>query len=62
MIKASGQIRPEGVKFFEDFSKRTLEERRQNIPELKLEKRTKGIFDHGQTGDSSRQQSERKYT
>ena len=41
VIKAARQIRPEGIKFFEDFSKRTLERRRQNIPEL-IKARKKG--------------------
>ena len=41
MIKAAKQIRPKGIKFYEDFSKRTLERRRQNIPEL-IKARKKG--------------------
>ena len=43
VIQAARQIRPEGIKFFEDFSKRTLEQRRQKIPELIKERRRQKI-------------------
>ena len=35
------QIRPEGIKFLEDFSKRTLQRKRHNIPDL-IKARKKG--------------------
>ena len=33
-LRAARRIRPEGMKFFEDFSKRTLDRRKENMPEL----------------------------
>ena len=41
VVRAARRIRPEGMKFFEDFFKRTLDRRKENIPEL-IKKRKEG--------------------
>ena len=40
-MQAARRIRPDGMKFFEDFSKRTLDRRKEMIPEL-IKKRKEG--------------------
>ena len=34
VVRAARRIRPEGMQIFEDSSKRTLDRRKENIPEL----------------------------
>ena len=41
VVRAARRIRPEAMQFFEDFSKRTLGRRKENIPEL-IKKRKEG--------------------
>ena len=41
VVRAARRIKPDGLKFFEDFSKKTLERRREKIPEL-IRKRKEG--------------------
>ena len=45
VVKAARQIRPMGLKFFEDFSQRTLQRRKERIPDLiKARKQGKKAF------------------
>ena len=41
VVRAARRIKPDGLDFFEDFSKKTLERRREKIPEL-IRKRKEG--------------------
>ena len=41
VVQAARRIRPDGMKFFEDFSKRTLDRRKEMIPKL-IKKRKEG--------------------
>ena len=41
VVRAARRIKPDGLKFFENFSKKTLERRREKIPEL-IKKERKG--------------------
>ena len=40
-MQAARRIRPDGMKFFKDFSKRTLDRRKEMIPKL-IKKRKEG--------------------
>ena len=45
VVKAARQIRPKGLKFFKDFSTRTLQRRKERIPDLiKARKQGKKAF------------------
>ena len=41
VVRAARRIRPKGMQFFEDFPKRSLDRRKENIPEL-IKKRKQG--------------------
>ena len=34
VVKKAGQLKPESIQFYEDYSKRTLDRRKEKIPEL----------------------------